>query len=56
MKVECTGYFFTPCKHAFHAICIRKWTETKLECPTCRHVLTPVSKYDGEEDLDEIYE
>ena len=28
----------TPCNHAFHAECLQKWMEVKLECPTCMFV------------------
>ncbi len=39
MKVEENGYFETPCKHNYHQECLKRWAETKLECPTCRTVL-----------------
>merc|ERR1712107_154158 len=25
-----------PCKHSFHLVCLEKWMEVKMECPTCR--------------------
>jgi len=50
IKAECSGYFQTPCNHCFHSVCLRKWTDTKLECPTCRQVLTPIGVYDGLDD------
>jgi hypothetical protein len=28
--------FWTPCCHAFHAQCIRKWTSINPSCPVCR--------------------
>lgn len=30
----------TPCNHAFHSSCLKKWMEIKMECPCCR-VLIP---------------
>jgi hypothetical protein len=32
----------TPCKHLFHANCLGKWMEIKMECPHCRQPLPPV--------------
>ena len=29
-----------PCIHFFHTNCIKKWIETKNECPVCKLVLT----------------
>ncbi len=29
----------TPCDHLFHAECLTRWMEVKLECPTCRAAL-----------------
>jgi hypothetical protein len=26
----------TPCGHRYHAVCLKKWMERKLECPFCR--------------------
>eukprot|EP01095_Lingulamoeba_sp_RSL-Kostka_P017030 TRINITY_DN8625_c0_g1_i1.p1 TRINITY_DN8625_c0_g1~~TRINITY_DN8625_c0_g1_i1.p1 ORF type:complete len:579 (+),score=71.93 TRINITY_DN8625_c0_g1_i1:256-1737(+) len=35
-------YMITPCKHVFHDECLQQWMEFKMDCPTCRTVLTPV--------------
>ncbi|CAD8101584.1 unnamed protein product [Paramecium primaurelia] len=32
----------TPCGHHFHSICLTKWMNVKLNCPTCRTVLPPL--------------
>lgn len=32
----------TPCNHVFHAPCLQRWMEVKMECPTCRTPLPPV--------------
>ncbi|CAD8185644.1 unnamed protein product [Paramecium octaurelia] len=32
----------TPCGHYFHSICLTKWMNVKLNCPTCRSVLPPL--------------
>ena len=29
----------TPCNHYFHKDCLQKWTDVKLDCPTCRKAL-----------------
>ena len=29
----------TPCEHAFHPVCLLKWSEIKMECPCCRSIL-----------------
>ena len=31
-----------PCGHIFHAHCLRRWMDVKLECPTCRAKLPPM--------------
>ena len=31
-----TEHMITPCDHFFHAECLTRWMEVKLECPTCR--------------------
>eukprot|EP00951_Prasinocladus_malaysianus_P021404 scaffold176937_cov38-Prasinocladus_malaysianus.AAC.1 len=31
----------TPCNHFFHASCLERWMDVKMECPTCRRVLPP---------------
>jgi hypothetical protein len=31
-----------PCGHVFHAHCLSRWMDVKLECPTCRAKLPPV--------------
>ncbi len=34
-----------PCNHHFHDMCLRKWLETKTECPMCRlRILTDYDK------------
>ncbi len=33
----------TPCCHFFHEPCLVRWAEVKLECPTCRSRLPPLS-------------
>eukprot|EP00252_Welwitschia_mirabilis_P010129 TRINITY_DN23267_c0_g1_i2.p1 TRINITY_DN23267_c0_g1~~TRINITY_DN23267_c0_g1_i2.p1 ORF type:complete len:488 (+),score=77.61 TRINITY_DN23267_c0_g1_i2:174-1466(+) len=32
----------TPCDHYFHAGCLQRWMDIKMECPTCRRPLPPV--------------
>lgn len=32
----------TPCNHFFHAACLERWMDVKMECPTCRGVLPPL--------------
>jgi len=29
-------YMKTPCGHVFHIVCLKKWIDIRLECPTCR--------------------
>jgi hypothetical protein len=29
-------YMKTPCNHNYHIICLKKWMDIRLECPTCR--------------------
>merc|ERR1712032_343838 len=26
----------TPCEHRFHSVCLERWMDIKMECPTCR--------------------
>jgi hypothetical protein len=33
----------TPCSHIFHANCLADWLEVKMECPTCRRPLPPMT-------------
>jgi transmembrane E3 ubiquitin-protein ligase len=33
------NYMVAPCNHVFHDICIQRWMEEKMECPTCRSLL-----------------
>ncbi|KAH7429115.1 hypothetical protein KP509_09G031600 [Ceratopteris richardii] len=32
----------TPCDHIFHAGCLQRWMDIKMECPTCRRTLPPM--------------
>ncbi|KAJ2159043.1 hypothetical protein GGF46_003335 [Coemansia sp. RSA 552] len=32
----------TPCHHVYHAECLSRWMDVKLECPVCRAELPPV--------------
>ncbi|GBG63151.1 hypothetical protein CBR_g36920 [Chara braunii] len=32
----------TPCDHVFHANCLQRWMDVKMECPTCRRPLPPI--------------
>jgi transmembrane E3 ubiquitin-protein ligase len=32
-------YAIAPCDHLFHARCLERWMERKMECPTCRRAL-----------------
>lgn len=32
----------TPCNHFFHAPCLQRWMDIKMECPTCRRMLPPL--------------
>ncbi|KAG1670835.1 hypothetical protein FOA52_003426 [Chlamydomonas sp. UWO 241] len=32
----------TPCGHFFHEACLARWSQIKLECPTCRRALPPL--------------
>eukprot|EP00249_Psilotum_nudum_P012594 c23873_g1_i2 orf=1426-3240(-) len=32
----------TPCDHVFHAGCLQRWMDIKMECPTCRRPLPPL--------------
>ena len=29
----------TPCNHSFHIVCLKKWMEVRMECPTCRQAI-----------------
>lgn len=29
-------YMQTPCGHKYHSVCLKKWIDIRLECPTCR--------------------
>ncbi|CAL0328994.1 unnamed protein product [Lupinus luteus] len=31
----------TPCDHFFHSVCLQRWMDIKMECPTCRRPLPP---------------
>lgn len=32
-------YMKTPCNHSYHIVCLKKWMDIRLECPTCRQVI-----------------
>jgi len=32
----------TPCEHRFHRVCLERWMDIKLECPTCRAEVPPM--------------
>ncbi|XP_074568516.1 transmembrane E3 ubiquitin-protein ligase FLY1-like isoform X3 [Curcuma longa] len=34
-------YMVTPCDHCFHSVCLQRWMDIKMECPTCRRALPP---------------
>jgi hypothetical protein len=34
-------YMETPCKHAFHELCLQKWMDQKMVCPCCRAKIPP---------------
>lgn len=36
-------HVITPCDHRFHRACLDKWMDIKMECPTCRAILPPLS-------------
>lgn len=38
----CIIYIYNKKGHRFHAICLTKWMNVKLNCPTCRSVLPPL--------------
>jgi hypothetical protein len=45
----------TPCLHHFHKGCLVKWMQMKLECPTCRQNLPPISPFmNSEEEEEEV--
>lgn len=35
----CLGYMETPCSHKYHKVCLERWMQMKMECPTCRAML-----------------
>lgn len=37
-----TKIMITPCKHKYHIVCLKKWIDIKLECPTCRKQIPPL--------------
>ncbi|KAJ7565512.1 hypothetical protein O6H91_02G063600 [Diphasiastrum complanatum] len=37
-----TDCMVTPCDHFFHAGCLQRWMDIKMECPTCRRPLPPM--------------
>jgi len=32
-------YMVTPCNHSYHIVCLKKWMDIRLECPTCRQAI-----------------
>ncbi|XP_031255315.1 transmembrane E3 ubiquitin-protein ligase FLY1-like isoform X2 [Pistacia vera] len=36
-----TDCMVTPCEHFFHSVCLQRWMDIKMECPTCRRPLPP---------------
>lgn len=32
-------YMMTPCNHSYHSVCLKKWMDIRLECPTCRQAI-----------------
>ena len=36
------SYMVTPCRHAFHAVCLEGWIRMRLQCPICRNQLPPL--------------
>ena len=43
-------HLVTPCDHVFHDECLQQWMEVKMECPSCRAQLPPVSDDRSTED------
>jgi hypothetical protein len=41
-KKESHYLMIAPCKHMFHAQCLGKWMEIKMDCPQCRQPLPPI--------------
>jgi hypothetical protein len=40
-------YFMkTPCNHKYHVVCLKKWMEIRLECPSCRQVIPAIEEDD----------
>ncbi|CAM9387722.1 unnamed protein product [Chrysoparadoxa australica] len=35
-------YLICPCDHIFHPECLERWSQIKMECPTCRAQLPPL--------------
>lgn len=38
----CKRYMRTPCNHSYHIVCLKKWMEIRMECPTCRQAMPPL--------------
>ena len=36
VTTEGTEHMITPCNHVYHAECLTRWMDVKMECPTCR--------------------
>ena len=32
-------YMMTPCNHSYHSVCLKKWMDIRMECPTCRQAI-----------------
>ncbi|XP_068654890.1 transmembrane E3 ubiquitin-protein ligase FLY1-like isoform X2 [Aristolochia californica] len=41
LSQRCTDCMVTPCDHFFHSVCLQRWMDIKMECPTCRRPLPP---------------
>lgn len=42
-EVAALRHPLTPCGHRFHSECLERWMDIKMECPTCRAELPPLS-------------
>lgn len=39
----CKKFMKTPCNHCYHTVCLQKWMEIRLECPTCRQQIPQIA-------------